>query len=142
MTERGPLYQYIEFCRNPETLWHKLGSGHWDRLGRKPDGQFVLGRPRREPESTVGSLSVTGTEPGAKEGRYGVRVYLWNGLPNPQPSTEWVTDAAKARARFNEQVDRLEDPQRSPTLAKVILIQDSHPTDERFIAQVPPPNYQ
>ena len=42
MTERGPLYQYIEFCRNAETLWHKLQSGRWDWLGRKPDGQFVL----------------------------------------------------------------------------------------------------
>ena len=142
MSERGPLYQYIEFCRNTDTLWHKLQSGHWDWLGRKPDGRFVLGRPRRELESMVGALSVMNTEPGAKEGLHGVKVYLWNGLPNSQPSCQWFTDTAKAWARFNEQVDHLEDPQRGPTLARVILIEEGQVTDERFIARVPPPNYQ
>jgi hypothetical protein len=142
VSERGPLYQYIEFCRNTETLWHKLQSGHWDWLGRKPDGQFVLGRPRREPESSVGVLSVMNTEPGAKEGQYGVKLYGWNGQPNLQPSCEWFTDTVKAKARFNEQVASLEDPQRSPTLARVILIEEGQVSDERFIAQVPPPNYQ
>lgn len=142
MTERGPLYQYIEFCRNTETLWHKLQEGRWDWLGRKPDGQFVLGRPRRELESVVGALSAMGTEPGAREGRHGVRVYIWNGQPSLQPSSLWVTDAAKARARFQEQVDRLEDPQRSPILGRVILIEEGQVTDEQFIAQVPPSDYQ
>ena len=142
MSEGGPLYQYIEFCRNAETLWNKLQEGRWDWLGRKPDGQFVLGRPRRYLESTVGALSVVGTEPGAKQGRHGVRVYRWNGQPNLQPSTEWVTDAVKARVRFKEQVERLEDPQRSPILARVILIEDGQVSDERFVAQLPPPNYQ
>ncbi len=82
------------------------------------------------------------TEPGVKEGQHGVKLYGWNGQPNLQPSCIWVPNAAKARARFKEEVDRLEDPQRSPVLARVILIEEGQVSDERFIAQVPPHNYQ
>jgi hypothetical protein len=90
----------------------------------------------------VGVLSGRGTDPGAKEGQHGVKVYSWNGQPSLQPNCLWVTNAAQARARFKEQVDRLEDPQRSPILARVILIEEGQVSGERFIAQVPPPNYQ
>jgi hypothetical protein len=48
----------------------------------------------------------------------------------------------KARVRFEEEVKYLEDPRRGPTLARVILIEEGQFADERFIAQVPPPNYQ
>ncbi len=82
------------------------------------------------------------TEPGAKEGQHGVKLYGWNGQPNLQPSCIWVTNAAKARARFQNEVDRLEDPQQSPILARIVLIEERRVTDERFIAQLPPPNYQ
>jgi hypothetical protein len=26
-SERGPLYRYIDFCRNPNTLWNKPKRG-------------------------------------------------------------------------------------------------------------------
>ena len=90
----------------------------------------------------VNAVSFMNPEPGAKEGRHGIKVYLWNGQLNSQPGYHWFTDTAKARARFNERVDYLEDPQRGPTLARVVLIEEGQVTDERFIAQVPPPNYQ
>jgi len=31
--QRGQqLYAVIEFCTDPETLWGKIASGHWDWL--------------------------------------------------------------------------------------------------------------
>ena len=142
MSERGPLYQYIEFCRNAETLWRKLESGHWDWLGRKPDGQFVLGRPRREVGSQVGVPSVHSVEVGAQEGQHGVRIYAWSGQPGTRPGSAWFVTAARARATFEEQVRRLEDPKQNPILGKVVLIEHGQVTDERFMVQTPPPNYQ
>ena len=89
----------------------------------------------------AGAVSVMNTELGAKEGQHGVRSIV-DGQPNSQPSCQWFVNTAKARARFNEQVAHLEDPRRGPTLARVILIEERQVTDERFIAQMPPPNYQ
>lgn len=137
----GPLYQYIEFCRKAETLWHKLQSGHWDWLGRKPDGQFVLGKPSRKRTIVSGSPSVD-RDTAAEEGKHGIKIYGWNGLPKAPPSKEWFKRAAQARTGFEEQVADLDRPEQAPILARVVLIEEGYPTDERFIAQTPPPNYQ
>jgi hypothetical protein len=142
MSEGGPLYQYIEFCRSAETLWHKLQSGHWDWLGRKPDGQFVLGRPRRDVGSWIGVLSTKVSEVGAQEGRHGIRIQGWSGQPSTQASSRWFTTADKARAEFEAEIVRLQDSAQSPILARVFLVQDGQVTDEQFIVQLPPPNYQ
>src|ERR671912_663983 len=107
--ESGALYQYIEFCRNAETLWHKLQSGHWDWLGVHPKGQFVLGRPRR------GGLTDAAT---------------------------YVLRSGEARAEYERMIEQLDNPAQSPVLARVVLIQDGYPTDERFVAQTPAPTYQ
>lgn len=43
------LYSVIESCTDPQTLWAKIDSGHWDWLGvedRKGKRKYVLGRPR------------------------------------------------------------------------------------------------
>jgi hypothetical protein len=46
MYEEGQqLYRVIEFCKDPETLWAKIESGHWQWLGIHPSGKYVLGRP-------------------------------------------------------------------------------------------------
>jgi hypothetical protein len=140
MTDGGPLYQYIEFCRSAKTLWHKLESGHWDWLGRKPNGQFVLGRPRRE---GLGNFAIpTVMSGGAKEGRHGIRVYAWSGHPNPKPGSRWVPNAEEAKVQFEKEIERLQDPSLQAVLARVVLIQNGQVTDERFIEQTPPPNYQ
>jgi hypothetical protein len=143
VAEGGPLYQYIEFCRNAETLWHKLQSGHWDWLGRKPDGQFVLGKPSRARYGLqVLPLGVVRTDPSAKEGQNGVKVYRWRGLPNSPASALWFTSREEARTEFDKEVDRLNSTEHSPILARVVLMERGQATDERFIAQTPPPNYQ
>ena len=140
--ESGALYQYIEFCRNAETLWHKLQSGHWDWLGRKPDGQFVLGRPRRNPPTEVGIPSITSSEEGATEGLHGIRMQAWVGQPSTAKSSIWVTNADKAQTEFEKEIARLKDPALKPVLARVFLVQDRHVTAKRFVVQEPPPNYQ
>ena len=123
MSGSGPLYQYIEFCRNAETLWHKLESGRWDWLGRKPDGQFVLGRPRLARSMAVGSPTLyKGTA--AEEGKHGIRVHGWSGLPNTPPSATWCESAAQARAEFEERVAYLDRPERAPILARLVLIEN------------------
>jgi hypothetical protein len=141
VAESEPLYRYIEFCRDPETLWHKLQSGLWDWLGRKPDGQFVLGRPKRKRAMFSASPSVFRST-AAEEGKHGININGWNGLPKAPPSHEWFESAAQARAGFEERVADLDRPEQAPILARVVLIEDGYPTDERFIAQTPPPNYQ
>lgn len=141
MTDGGPIYQYIEFCRNAETLWHKLQSGRWDWLGRKPDGQFVLGSPRRA-RSIMSASPTIRRGKAAVEGKHGFRIYGWNGLPKAPPSNEWFESAALAKKGFTEEVARLDRPEQAPILARVVLVENGFPTDERFIAQTPPPNYR
>ena len=142
MAESGPLYQYIEFCRNAETLWHKLQSGHWDWLGRKPDGTFVLGKPRRIPPSEAGVPFITSFEEGATEGLHGIRMDAWVGQPRKRKSSRWFTTADEAKTAFEQEIAWFEDPALKPVLAWVYLVQDGQVTDERFVMQEPPPNYQ
>jgi hypothetical protein len=142
VAESGPVYQYIEFCRNAETLWHKLQSGHWDWLGRKPDGQFVLGRPRRNPPTEVGVPFITSSEEGATEGLHGIRMQAWVGQPSKRMSSRWFTTADMAKTAFEKEIAWFEDPALKPVLARVFLVQDGLVTAERFVVQEPPPNYQ
>jgi hypothetical protein len=139
----GPLYQYIEFCRKPETLWGKLQEGRWDWLGVHPKGQFVLGRPSRARVGLqVSPIGVVKTDPGAIEGHNGVKVYRWLGWPNSPAGALWFTSAEEARTEFEREVERLHSTEQSPVLARVVLIELGQATDERFIAQTPTPNYQ
>jgi hypothetical protein len=142
VADGGPLYQYIEFCRNPKTLWGKLQEGRWDWLGVHPNGQFVLGRPSRARNGLqIPPIGLERNDP-ANEKRHGVKVHRWLGWPDSPPGVLWFASAEEARTAFAEQVAYLNDPVRSPILARVILIEDGYPSDERFIAQVPQPNYQ
>ena len=143
MSGRGPLYRYIEFCRNAETLWGKLQEGRWDWLGVHPRGQFVLGRPSRARDGLqIPPVGVTRTDPGAKEGQHGVKTYMWMGWPDSPPGALWFANPEEARTAFDEEVERLEDAKQNPLLARVVLHEDGRVADERFIAQTPPSNYQ
>jgi hypothetical protein len=137
----GPLYRRIEFCRNTETLWHKLQSGHWDWLGVHPKGQFVLGSPRLIGR-IISSQSLKVNRGDAKEVQHGVRWLEWSGATNVEPNSDWLPDEEQARSSFERLVKRYEDGDRSPVLVRVWLIQNRQVVDERFIAQTPPPNYQ
>jgi len=66
-----PLYRKIEFCRDPETLWRKIESW-WDWLGVYPDGQFVVGYPKRKAHLEIDRPGPI-KWPGA-DGQYRVRV--------------------------------------------------------------------
>ena len=142
VAESGPVYKHIEFCRNAEALWHKLQSGHWDWLGRKPDGQFVVGRPRRNRPSEVGVPFITSREEGATEGLHGIRMQAWVGQPSQRKTSRWFTTAAKAKTAFEKEIAWFENPALKPVLARVFLVQDGLVTDERFVVQEPSPNYQ
>lgn len=137
----GPLYRRIEFCRNKETLWHKLQSGRWDWLGRKPDGQFVLGSPRLSGR-IIASHSIKVHLGDAKEGQHGVRWLEWNGATDVEWNTDWLADEQRATERFHELIEHYESPERSPILVRVRLIHNRMAMDERYIAQTPLPNYQ
>jgi hypothetical protein len=141
MADSEPLYQYIEFCRNPKTLWGKLQEGRWDWLGVHPKGQFVLGRPRLRGR-IIASHSMKVIRHHVEEGQHGVRWLEWSGTPDVEPNTDWLADEQAARDRFDEVVQHYENPNRTPVLAKVWLIQNTITVEERFIAQTPPPNYQ
>lgn len=142
MSERGPLYQYIEFCRNAQTLWNKLQEGRWDWLGRKPDGQFVLGRPSRARNGAqVFPVGLQRNDPENKK-QHGVKTYIWMGWPDSPPGALWFASTEEARTAFKDQIAYLNAPEQRPILAKVVLIENKNPTDEQFVAQTPPPNYQ
>jgi hypothetical protein len=40
------VYAVLEQCRKPDVLWAKLATGHYDWLGVRRNGKYVLGRPR------------------------------------------------------------------------------------------------
>ena len=142
MTLRGPLYEYIEYVSNAETLWHKLQSGHWDWIGVNQRGQFIVGRPSLNlEERMIGTPSVVGVAPGARKGRHGIAISKWTGSPS-SPSYHWFEDEAQARTVYEEQVKRLDTPEQTPILARVTLIVNGFPADERFIVPTPPTNVQ
>ena len=137
----GPLYEHIEFCRNAETLWHKLQSGRWDWLGVHPRGQFVLGTPARN-EPQVFAPGIQSTDPGADSGQNGIKFYIWLGYPGSPPGAYWFASPKEARSGFEKKVADLDRPEQAPILARVIHLENGYPTDEKFIAQIPPPNYR
>lgn len=142
MNLRGPLYQYIEFCNDPEALWGKLQSGHWDWLGLKRDERtFVLGRPRLNlEERMVGTLGAVTSEQGAQEGQHGTILRLWNGSPS-QPQAQWFVEPERASASYEQLLERLDTPEQAPLLAWVTLILNGFPEDKNFIVHLLAPNY-
>jgi hypothetical protein len=88
-----PMYQTVSFCRDEQTLWRKVET-HWDFLGVKPDGQFVVGYPRHGEGFTM-RAAATVVKAGATKGQHGVRIYVPRG---PGPSADWYATAEQARA--------------------------------------------
>jgi len=103
----------------------------------------VLGKPSRARNGLQAlPLGVVRTDPGAIEGHNGVKVYRWLGWPNSPAGALWFTSAEEARTEFEKEVERLHSTEQSAVLARVVLMEHGQATDERFIAQTPPPNYQ
>jgi len=66
----------------------------------------------------------------------------WVGQPRKKLPSRWYTTADKAKTAFQKEIEWYEGPALKPVLAKVFLVQDGLVTDERFVVQKPPPNYQ
>jgi hypothetical protein len=126
-----PVYEKIEFCRNPETLWGKVQSGGWDWLGVHPNGQFVLGSPPR----SGGSSMMAAPTVGSPEGEHGILVRTPLGSGG---GTHWYATEQQAREEFQNQVDRLRDESEGPGLFKVQRIEKRSVVDEELIVRRPP----
>jgi hypothetical protein len=128
----APLYDKIEFCRDPETLWRKVES-RWDWLGIKPDGQFVLGYPRRKPhlEAPHGAYGAI-RAPGVTEGRHVVRVRR----PNvAEWSIYWLGSEAAAKAKFGRIVvaQSGKTPTARPTLLRVQRLEQNEVIEDELV---------
>ena len=129
MDEPSPLYAHIEFCSDAETLWRKIES-HWDWLGVKPDGTFVVGSPKLGGRlSGSGVHQVTRDKDKDIEGKYVVETTVPNSLG-------WSGHHyATAEAAQDEYHHRLEDPAPDdrPALRRVRLKIDGEIVDEEFL---------
>jgi hypothetical protein len=124
-----PLYRYIEFCRNPETLWHKIESGDWDWLGVHPDGKFVLGRPKRSGGSSLRAAPTVGS------GRHGVFV---QGPLDPGPTRHLYSTEQEAKEGFWREVARLSAESEGPVLLRVQRVVGVYVEEEEFVVRRPP----
>src|SRR5919112_294864 len=71
------LYAVLTACKRPQTLWDKLSTGHYDWIGVRANGRYVLGRPRLASLS-VGARVVS-DDPGSpirSSGIWQVRLYV------------------------------------------------------------------
>ncbi len=137
LTPGQQVYAVIEFCRDPETLWNKIRSGHWDWLGVRAEKggrppTFILGRPRAGRLS--GEVSVTVTRAGGSGAH---RVVL------SVPHIETVDNiehrtAEDARAEFDRLVHDLSEGGKGSGLYRVRLFIDHELADQKFVVRARP----
>jgi hypothetical protein len=127
----SPVYQYIEFCTLPETLWGKLKSGHWDWLGVKPDDRtFVVGSPRRSAISDHVSIE---TRLGSGESRYSVRE---TDPLNPVPTLRRLKTEDEARVEYTKLVDAAYSNGGQPQVLKVELLVEGDVAASEFVVRM------
>lgn len=104
------LYAVIEFCSDPETLWSKIASGHWDWLGVRKDRtgtqRFVLGRPPISKGFQVHAAGRVGEEGVSQDHRTTIQT---PDFPDESPP-RWYRSAEDAAEGFDELVRSLEEP--------------------------------
>lgn len=122
-------YRKLEFCRNAETLWRKVET-NWDLLGVKPDGQFVVGYPRRSEGFTM-RAAPTVVKAGAVEGQHGTRIYMPR---EPGPAKEWFATPEQARAAYEATIEH-ERKLDAPGIVRVELILNGSPVAEDLIVR-------
>lgn len=127
-------YAAIEFCSDAATLWAKIESGHWDWLGVKPRGQFVLGRPSVRRGRGGGVLSVG--VPGA-DGSNRIEVCIPRGIA---PTVYLFVTPDEAREEFSAMVNRLRESGGSSALHRVDLYVASACERSELVVRVTP-NY-
>ncbi|MBW8765845.1 MAG: hypothetical protein JF630_06305, partial [Geodermatophilales bacterium] len=71
------LYAILEAVKKPEVLWDKLTTGHYDWLGVRRNGRYVLGRPRLTPSHRCGTPACERCGSSSKANRR--RISWWSG---------------------------------------------------------------
>jgi len=92
------LYAVLGSCRRPQVLWEKLSTGHYDWLGVRSNGRYVLGRPRLA--GFAAAAPVVRREPGA-DGSHRVE---YRGPLDRSPHQEWSSTPDGARETFDRVV--------------------------------------
>ena len=132
MRPGGPLYERIEFCRNPETLWGKIESRHWDWLGVHPDGQFVLGSPSVHGRPSMAALTVG--RAGSVPGQHGIGITVPFA---PAISYDWRASPEDARSGYEQTIEEQSDEALGPGLARITLIHHREVVDEHYVVRKP-----
>lgn len=123
------LYPVLEQCRKPEMLWDKLATGHYDWLGVRSNGKYVLGRPRLSaviPEEP-GPPPDDAREPHRIESLAPLqRAPRWEAYPTPD----------EARDTFRRLVagDPI-TPLRTSGVWRARLVLDGRPVEERLVVR-------
>ena len=123
------LYAVLEQCRKPEVLWAKLASGHYDWLGVRRNGKYVLGRPRL--------TGVVPEEPGPPpdDGRDPHRIEMLAPLQRA-PRWESYPTHEEARDTFHRLVrgDPI-TPLRTTGVWRARLVLDGRSVEERLVVR-------
>jgi hypothetical protein len=92
------LYAVLSTCRRPQVLWDKLSTGHYDWIGVRANGRYVLGRPRLA--TLASGAPVVRRERGA-DGSHRVE---YRGPLDRGPHQEWCATPDAARSAFDQVV--------------------------------------
>jgi hypothetical protein len=123
------LYPILEQCRKPEALWAKLATGHYDWLGVRRNGKYVLGRPRL---STVTPEESAASPDDASDAH---RVEFFGPLQRT-PRWETYRSPEEARDAFRRMVDGDPvTPLRSSGVWRVRLVLDGRSVEERLVVR-------
>jgi hypothetical protein len=92
------LYAVLTSCRRPQVLWDKLSTGHYDWLGVRANGRYVLGRPRLS--TLAQGPPALHRQPGA-DGSHRVE---YRGPLDRSPHQEWLVTSEEAADAFRRVV--------------------------------------
>jgi hypothetical protein len=123
------VYAVLEQCRKPEVLWLKLATGHYDWLGVRRNGKYVLGRPRLS--------TVVPEEPGPPpdDARHPHRIEFLAPLQRvPRWEAHETPDDARAAFRSLVRGDPI-TPLRTSGVWRARLVLDGRPAEERLVVR-------
>jgi hypothetical protein len=136
--ERGQqLYAVIEFCTDPETLWGKIASGHWDWLGvrQRQDGRrhFVMGSP------PVSRLKIRAFGQAVEIGTSrDYRTTIEEPDSHGGTSERWYRSAEDAAAGFARIIEELESGRGTSGLFRVRLYQGEQLLSAKLVVRAWP----
>ena len=124
------LYAVLTACKRPQALWDKLSTGHYDWIGVRANGRYVLGRPR------LASLSVGAPVVNRATGADGSHRVEYRGPLDRSPHQEWHVSADDARSGYDRVVaDDPGSPIPSSGIWQVRLYVDGVLTAEELVVR-------